>query len=198
MVLGPLERVDDMRTEICIGGSGGQGVLLFGAVMTHAASFEGKGAVCLPSYGAEARGGNVKCFVILSESTVKSPFPEHFHYLVFFNDAAFVRFKEYIKPGVKIFYNSSESDGSLVPQGVEAMGVPLNRLVEDLDKRSINMAMLGAFAEYNNLLESESMASGLKGVAKNKNELFITTNLEAIEEGRRWALECLDTAPSNP
>lgn len=185
-----------MRAEICVGGSGGQGVLLFGAVMTHAASFEGKGAVCLPSYGAEARGGNVKCFVILSDSIVKSPFPEHFHHLVFFNDAAFVRFKEHIKPGVKIFYNASESDGSLVPQGVEAMGVPLNLLVEGLDKRSINMAMLGAFVEYNHLLESESVASGLKGVAKNKNELFITTNLEVIEKGRRWAIDKLSASPS--
>jgi 2-oxoglutarate ferredoxin oxidoreductase subunit gamma len=186
-----------MRTEICVGGSGGQGVLLFGAVMTHAASFEGKGAVCLPSYGAEARGGNVKCFIILSDGSVKSPFPEHFHHLVFFNDAAFIRFEEHIKPGVKIFYNSSESDGSLVPQNVEAIGVPLNQLVKNLDKRSINMVMLGAFAAYNHLLEPESIASGLKGVAKNKNELFITTNLEAVEGGRRWALEHLDAAPSS-
>ena len=187
-----------MRTEICIGGSGGQGVLLFGAVMTHAASFEGKGAVCLPSYGAEARGGNVKCFVILSDTIVKSPFPEHFHHLVFFNDNAFIRFEEHIKPGVKIFYNASESDGSLVPQGVEAVGAPLNELVEHLDKRSINMVMLGAFIEYNCLLRPESMASGLRGVAKNKGESFISTNLEAIEVGRRWALERLDASPSAP
>lgn len=187
-----------MRTEICIGGSGGQGVLLLGAVMTHAASFEGKGAVCLPSYGAEARGGNVKCFVILSAGIVKSPFPEQFHHLVFFNDAAFMRFEEYIKPRVKIFYNTSESDGSLVPDDVEAIGVPLNQLVEGLDKRSINMAMLGAFGEYSKLLEYESMVSGLKGAAKNKNEQFISTNLKAIERGRRWAIDRLDAAASSP
>ena len=47
-----------MRTEIRIGGFGGQGVILAGIILGKAASlFDEKEAVQTQSYGPEARGG---------------------------------------------------------------------------------------------------------------------------------------------
>ena len=47
-----------MRTEIRIGGFGGQGVIMAGVIIRKAASlFDNKNAVQTQSYGPEARGG---------------------------------------------------------------------------------------------------------------------------------------------
>ena len=51
-----------MRTEIRIGGFGGQGVILAGIILGKAASiFDKNEAVQTQSYGPEARGGASKC-----------------------------------------------------------------------------------------------------------------------------------------
>jgi 2-oxoglutarate ferredoxin oxidoreductase subunit gamma len=178
-----------MRMEVCIGGSGGQGVLLVGKVIVHAASLEGKNALCLPSYGAEARGGEVSCFVIFSDSKIKSPFIERVDYLVFFNSASFTKFQQDIRPGVALLYDASLIELPDVAKGVRLIGVPLGKLVAKLDKRSANMAMLGVFIELTHILDFGLMETSLKSVFKSKSGSFITSNLQAIEAGHQWAKE---------
>jgi Pyruvate/2-oxoacid:ferredoxin oxidoreductase gamma subunit len=178
-----------MRMEVCIGGSGGQGVLLVGAVIIHAASLEGKSALCLPSYGAEARGGEVSCFVILSDSEIKSPFIEKVDYLVFFNSASFTKFHQHIRPGVTLLYDASQIELPDVAEGAKLIGVPLGELVAKLDRRSANMAMLGVFIELTHILDFSLMEASLMNAFKGKSGSFITLNLQAIEAGRQWAKE---------
>jgi 2-oxoglutarate ferredoxin oxidoreductase subunit gamma len=178
-----------MRIDIFVAGSGGQGILLFGTTITYAASLENKNALCLPSYGAEARGGTVNCSVVFSDTEIKSPIPEQPDYLIFFNRASVIRFQQYIRPGVTLLYNSSEMDPPAVPGGVKVIGAPLEDLVATLDRRSVNMAMLGVFLELTHIMDSRSMETSLGGVAKDKGSSFVTLNLQAIEAGRRWVQE---------
>ena len=44
-------------------GSGGQGVLLMGQMVTYAAMLENKASTFFPSYGPEMRGGTANCTV---------------------------------------------------------------------------------------------------------------------------------------
>ena len=63
-----------MRTEIRIGGFGGQGVILAGIILGKSAClFDGKEAVQTQSYGPEARGGASKCEVVISDSEIDYP-----------------------------------------------------------------------------------------------------------------------------
>jgi len=176
-----------MRLDICAGGSGGQGVLLFGTTIIHAAVQEGKRAICLPSYGAEARGGEVSCFVIFSDSEILSPFADAMDYLVFFNTASFTRFREHIRSGVTIFHDASAEETPQVPPGVRSIGVPLGDLVATLDRRCANMAMLGAFIELTRILDFHKLASTFERVFKGKGGSFIGLNQQAVEAGRQWA-----------
>ena len=56
------------RTEIMVGGVGGQGVVLSGILLGTAATlFENKKAVQTQSYSSELRGGSARAEVIISE-----------------------------------------------------------------------------------------------------------------------------------
>ena len=62
------------RTEILVGGVGGQGVVLSGILLGTAATlFDGKKAVQTQSYSSELRGGSARAEVIISEEPVTDP-----------------------------------------------------------------------------------------------------------------------------
>jgi 2-oxoglutarate ferredoxin oxidoreductase subunit gamma len=176
-----------MRLDICAGGSGGQGVLLFGTAIIHGAAEEGRHAICLPSYGAEARGGEVSCFVIYSDVAIGSPFADRVDHLVFFNTASFARFREHLRPGVTVFHDASGGETPPIPEGVTGIGVPLGDLVASLDRRCANVAMLGAFVEVTGILDFGTLDGCFPRIFKAKGEPFVGMNRKALAAGREWA-----------
>jgi len=62
------------RIEICLSGSGGQGLILAGIVLAEAAGiYDKKEAVQTQSYGPEARGGASRSEIVISEETIDYP-----------------------------------------------------------------------------------------------------------------------------
>jgi 2-oxoglutarate ferredoxin oxidoreductase subunit gamma len=62
------------RLEICLSGSGGQGLILAGIILAEAAGiYDGKEAVQTQSYGPEARGGASRSEVVISNDTIDYP-----------------------------------------------------------------------------------------------------------------------------
>ena len=62
------------RIEICLSGSGGQGLILAGIILAEAAGiYDNKEAVQTQSYGPEARGGASRSEVIISKDTIDYP-----------------------------------------------------------------------------------------------------------------------------
>lgn len=62
------------RKEICLSGSGGQGLILAGIILAEAAGiYDGHEAVQTQSYGPEARGGASRSEVIISEEKIDYP-----------------------------------------------------------------------------------------------------------------------------
>ncbi len=59
--------------EIIIAGFGGQGIMLTGRLLAQTAMERGHEVTCMPSYGAEVRGGTANCMVVIAEK--KSPVP---------------------------------------------------------------------------------------------------------------------------
>jgi 2-oxoglutarate ferredoxin oxidoreductase subunit gamma len=55
-----------MQSEVKFAGFGGQGILLIGKVLAHAAMEEGFEVAWVPSYGPEMRGGTAYCTVVVS------------------------------------------------------------------------------------------------------------------------------------
>jgi len=62
------------RIEICLSGSGGQGLILAGIILAEAAGiFDKKEAVQTQSYGPEARGGASRSEVVISKDVIDYP-----------------------------------------------------------------------------------------------------------------------------
>ena len=62
------------RKEICLSGSGGQGLILAGIILAEAAGiFDGFEVVQTQSYGPEARGGASRSEVIISKEKIDYP-----------------------------------------------------------------------------------------------------------------------------
>ena len=180
-----------MRLDVCVGGAGGQGVLLFSTAILHAAVQEGKRAMCLPSYGAEARGGRGELASSFSATlAILSPFAEKVDYLVFFNSGSFARFREHLRPEASLLYNAAEApespEGGL-PSGLRLIAVPLAELVAGLDRRCENMAMLGVFVQLTGILDFGQLAASFRRAYQAKGDSFLDMNLKAIEAGREWA-----------
>ena len=82
-----------MRTEIRIGGFGGQGVILAGIIVGKAASiFDKNEAVQTQSYGPEARGGASKCEVVVSDSKIDYPKVQSPDILVAMSNEALIKY----------------------------------------------------------------------------------------------------------
>jgi 2-oxoglutarate ferredoxin oxidoreductase subunit gamma len=61
------------QVELRLSGSGGQGLLLAGIILSEAAILENKNAIQTQSYGPEARGGASKAEVIISHEDIDFP-----------------------------------------------------------------------------------------------------------------------------
>jgi len=62
------------RFEICLSGSGGQGLILAGIILAEAAGIhDEKEVVQTQSYGPEARGGASRSEVVISDNTIDYP-----------------------------------------------------------------------------------------------------------------------------
>ena len=82
-----------MRTEIRIGGFGGQGVILAGIILGKAASiFDKNEAVQTQSYGPEARGGASKCEVVIGDSEIDYPKVQSPDILVAMSNEALIKY----------------------------------------------------------------------------------------------------------
>ena len=63
-----------MRKEICLSGSGGQGLILAGIILAEAAGIhDGFEVVQTQSYGPEARGGASRSEVVISDEKIDYP-----------------------------------------------------------------------------------------------------------------------------
>ena len=62
-----------MLIKSIFSGFGGQGVLMMGYSLAHAAMTQGFYVTHLPAYGAEMRGGTANCTVCISDEEIASP-----------------------------------------------------------------------------------------------------------------------------
>ena len=80
-------------------GSGGQGVLLMGQMVTYAAMYGDLNATWLPSYGPEMRGGTANCTVVVSDDKpVSCPLIYEADNVVVMNLPSLIKFESLVKP----------------------------------------------------------------------------------------------------
>jgi len=172
-----------MVTKMFFAGSGGQGVLLMGQMITYAAMNEDKEVTFLPSYGPEMRGGTANCTVVVSDDKpVSCPLIYDADAVVVMNLPSLLKFESMVKPGGKLFINSSIVDREPTRTDIEVIKVPANELAIELgNARAANIIMLGAFRRGTNVVSAEAIDYMLRKTFSGRKASLLDLNLKAID-----------------
>jgi 2-oxoglutarate ferredoxin oxidoreductase subunit gamma len=170
------------RTEILIGGVGGQGVILAGILLGTAATlFDGKKAVQTQSYSSEQRGGMAKAEVILSDETITDPQVRKPDILMALAQDAIQRHLPKIKPSGLLIIDSDLVKS--VPAGeYRLLEIPATRMAENELGNSVvaNLILLGGLVKKTAILSVGAMEKAIEtSVPPKARDL----NLKAFQRG---------------
>lgn len=173
-----------MQKSIIIAGSGGQGILFLGRVLTSASMLEKKEVTWFPSYGAEMRGGTANCTVIISDEMIGSPVVMMSDMLIVMNRASLDRFLPSLRKKGMLFYDSSLITEKLARKDVTAVPVPSTNMAGDMgNPKSANMVMLGAFIAKTGILRKRSIFSIFDGATDPRKIEAFRVNKELVRKG---------------
>ncbi|MDD5614012.1 MAG: 2-oxoacid:acceptor oxidoreductase family protein [Candidatus Omnitrophica bacterium] len=168
--------------KILIAGSGGQGILLLGKILSQSLLRENRNVSWLPSYGAEVRGGTCKCMVVTSESDISSPYIYHPDFILAMNEPSYRRYAPAIAKEGLIFYNSSLIGSSILNKNVENISIDATNIAKDLgDLKCANMVMLGRFIRHTSLASKDTVEKVLSESVKAESVLKL--DIAALKRG---------------
>ena len=180
----------NMITKTAFAGSGGQGVLMMGYILSVSAMKDGKHVTFLPSYGAEVRGGTANCTVSISDEEIASPVASSPDFAVVMNNPSMLKFQLLIKSGGIMIINSSLVDSNPTRDDIDIVKIPANNIALELgNERTLNMIMLGAFVAKTGITTQDSIIEGLAEVLKGKKESIIEMNRRGIEQGAEYVFK---------
>lgn len=174
------------RTEIKIGGFGGQGVILSGYIIGRAASiYDNKYATMIQAFGPEARGSACSAQVIVDEEPIAYPYITSPTMMVLMSQEAYTRFSPELAPGGLMITEEELVTVRTVPPGIRHLSIPATRIAEELGKKMVvNIVMMGYFGAMAGVMSREALRKAVEvSVPKGTQEL----NLKAFDRGWEYA-----------
>ena len=173
-----------MLIKTVFSGFGGQGVIMMGYLLAMAGMHEDKNVTCLPSYGAEVRGGTANCTVVIADEEIASPVASEPEFAVLMNNPSLFRFQNQIQSGGTLFLNSSMISSRPVRRDLEIYEIPANDLAKQLQSdKVVNMVMLGAYIKKSGLVSFETMERTLRDTFGHRNPAILKLNKAALLTG---------------
>jgi 2-oxoglutarate ferredoxin oxidoreductase subunit gamma len=170
------------RTEIMVGGVGGQGVVLAGILLGTAATlFENKKAVQTQSYSSELRGGSARAEVIISGQPISDPQVRRPDILIALAEEALPRHISRLKPGGLVIIDSDRVQD--VEQGnYDIVRVPATSIAEKEmgDLIVANLIILGALIKKKPVVSAQSMEKAIEASVPPKAK---SLNIAAFRRG---------------
>lgn len=168
--------------KIILTGLGGQGVLSAGKVIAEAAFNAGYQVSYLPTFGPEVHNGPVKSEIVISNEKIYNPFIHKADYIVVFHKFRLEDAKQYMDSEsvliCKDFSTNSESEYIGLKVNTEAIDETMK------NNRFSNIAMVGAFNHYSELLTDKNISDALKQVFSNKPYNIVNLNFKAYKLGK--------------
>ena len=178
------------KSEIKIGGFGGQGVILTGFIIGKAASiFDNKSATMTQAFGPEARGSACSAQVIISDDRVRYPYVKQPNVMVIMSQEAFNKFSPQVDPNGIMLIEEDLVDPTGLPESVKLYGIPATRIAEELGRKIIlNMVMTGFFASISGVVSKDAARNSVADSVPPGTERL---NLDAFDRGYEWGQKLL-------
>ena len=173
-----------MNTQILIAGFGGQGILFSGKFLAYEGLIDKKEVSWLPSYGPEMRGGTANCSIIISDTKIGSPIVDKPDILIAMNAPSFDKYINEVKPGGKVFVDSSLIESKSQRDDVEAHYIPATKIASDENLTGLaNMIILGMVIKHSDIMPAENIEAAMKKVVPAKKQNLFDLNMKAIKIG---------------
>jgi len=171
-------------TNVLMAGFGGQGMLLAGKILAHAAMAEGKEVSWLPSYGPEMRGGTANVTVCIAERPIASPLITQPVALLVMNLPSLEKFAPKVAPGGLIVVNTSLVHRDAKREDCTVIGVDA-RHVAGLagTERAANFVMLGAYVAASGVVASATVEGEISKEFTGAKARHIPSNVAAFRAG---------------
>jgi 2-oxoglutarate ferredoxin oxidoreductase subunit gamma len=170
------------RTEIKIGGFGGQGVILSGYIIGRAATiFDTRYATMMQAFGPEARGSACSAQVVVSTEPIAYPLVTSPDVMVLMSQEAYTRFSPELAQGGILLTEESLVNVQNLRKDARHYTIPATRFAEELGKRMVlNIVMLGFMTAVTDVASHEAMRKAVEmSVPRGTEEL----NLRAFDRG---------------
>ena len=173
-----------MRTEFRLSGSGGQGILLAGIVLSEAAILEDLFVAQTQSYGPEARGGSSKAEVVISDTEIDYPKNTDPDYLLALTAESYKAYGPAIGKGTIIVDASVTLDPAIKAKTIP---VPIIETTKKIGKLIVtNIVALGVIGGLSGIVKQETLEEAvLDRVPKGTEEL----NISALKAGFELAAQ---------
>ena len=168
--------------QIRLCGFGGQGIILAGTVLGHAATHDGKWVAGSNYYGAAARGGTCRSEVVISDESIIFPLVIEADILVAMSQHAYDEYISGVKEDSGIVLYDEQLVSPRPVNGLEQIGIPATAAaIEKLDNKQVaNMIILGAMVEQTKVVAQEALVAAVGRIVEEK---FRGLNLRAISVG---------------
>jgi len=179
------------RTEIKIGGFGGQGVILSGYIIGRAASiYGGKHATMIQAFGPEARGSACSAQLIVSGEEIAYPYITSPDLMVLMSQEAYSKFSPELAVGGTLITENELVVPHNLRKDIRHFSIPGTRFAEELGKKMVlNIVMVGFTAAVTDVVGVDAMREAVKvSVPAGTEEL----NIRAFEKGYEYGVALVE------
>lgn len=184
------------RSEVQLGGFGGQGIISAGRIIGLAAALYDKLEACFTqSYGPEARGGAAGAQVIVSSEMIHHPHLIQPCSMIIMSQGAYAKYVPALAPGGVLLI-----DDGLVQlaqdhrKDILTLGLPATQIAEQGgSSRAANTVMLGFWSAVTGIVSREAMR---QSVAESVPAKTVEMNLRLFEIGYERGIEMAVDLPS--
>lgn len=168
------------RYHICLSGSGGQGLILGGVLLAHAAVIDGKNVTLTSSYGPEARGGASRSNLVISTSPIDYPMPDKMDVVLAMNQESCNRYVPELKDGGLLLLDSTFVTHE---PPIRHYRVPFTDMALRAGAAvTANVAALGTITALTGIVKPSSLESAL---TERIREDLLSVNEKALKAGLR-------------
>jgi 2-oxoglutarate ferredoxin oxidoreductase subunit gamma len=170
----------DGRREITLAGFGGQGVILAGVLMGHAAVKDGWFAAGSSSYGAQARGSACRADLVISKRPIDYPHVEAPDLLVAMSQGGYDAYHKESRHDGCLLYDAGLIKSTMGRPFETGFDVTAEAIAKVGNKQAANLVWLGIVAGFTGWFTKRSLE---EAVMENVSQRFLDSNLRALAMG---------------
>lgn len=179
--------------EIRLSGTGGQGSILAGLILSNAVLREGKWVAQSQSFEPLSRGGVSRADVVVCTRMVDYPLVSSLDFLLVLDQPAVNGSEGVLKPTCAVLLDSDRVETDAF-EAFRPIALPLEETSRALGHlRVTNMVALGALVALTNVCRPESLQAAIR---QHSPEGFERINHDAMETGYRLGHDARHSAPS--